>query len=132
MPDGQEEQIENVAATHNFYDYPKKEKLDPFSNTYNPGWRNHPNFSYRNNQGQGQGGSHQQNFQNPSNFNKGKGIQGFQNPQDQQQQSLASLESLMIEIVSTQKQFMSNQQQTNDIMSNFIKELTTTVDEMMR
>ena len=36
MPDGQEEQIENVATTHNFYDYPKK-KLDPFSNTYNSG-----------------------------------------------------------------------------------------------
>ena len=22
---------------------------NPFSNTYNPGWRNHPNFSYKNN-----------------------------------------------------------------------------------
>lgn len=22
---------------------------NPYSNTYNPGWRNHPNFSYRNN-----------------------------------------------------------------------------------
>ena len=22
-------------------------KNDPFSNTYNPGWRNHPNFSWR-------------------------------------------------------------------------------------
>ncbi|XP_062104039.1 uncharacterized protein LOC133815188 [Humulus lupulus] len=25
---------------------------NPFSNTYNPGWRNHPNFSWRKNQGQ--------------------------------------------------------------------------------
>ncbi|XP_030963798.1 uncharacterized protein LOC115984958 [Quercus lobata] len=25
---------------------------NPYSNTYNPGWRNHPNFSWRNNQGQ--------------------------------------------------------------------------------
>ena len=25
---------------------------DPFSNTYNPGWRNHPNFRWSNNQGQ--------------------------------------------------------------------------------
>ncbi|XP_062100169.1 uncharacterized protein LOC133806049 [Humulus lupulus] len=25
---------------------------NPFSNTYNAGWRNHPNFSWRNNQGQ--------------------------------------------------------------------------------
>lgn len=22
---------------------------NPYSNTYNPGWRNHPNFSYKNN-----------------------------------------------------------------------------------
>ena len=27
---------------------------NPYSNTYNPGWRNHPNFSWRNDQ-QGQG-----------------------------------------------------------------------------
>ncbi|XP_073129138.1 uncharacterized protein, partial [Henckelia pumila] len=26
----------------------KKPTLDPFSQTYNPGWRNHPNFSWRN------------------------------------------------------------------------------------
>ena len=25
---------------------------NPYSNTYNPGWRNHPNFSWRNNQPQ--------------------------------------------------------------------------------
>ncbi|GJZ38347.1 uncharacterized protein Tco_0584538, partial [Tanacetum coccineum] len=25
---------------------PPQRKYDPFSNTYNPGWRNHPNFSY--------------------------------------------------------------------------------------
>jgi hypothetical protein len=28
--------------------YPPKN--NPFSNTYNPGWRNHPNFSWSNNQ----------------------------------------------------------------------------------
>ncbi|XP_074556457.1 uncharacterized protein LOC141812313 [Curcuma longa] len=27
------------------------QRNNPYSNTYNPGWRNHPNFSYRNNQG---------------------------------------------------------------------------------
>ncbi|XP_021629666.1 uncharacterized protein LOC110627626 [Manihot esculenta] len=26
---------------------PPQRKYDPFSNTYNPGWRNHPNFSYK-------------------------------------------------------------------------------------
>ncbi|XP_050233331.1 uncharacterized protein LOC126681820 [Mercurialis annua] len=28
---------------------------DPYSNTYNPGWRNHPNFSWRDNSGQANG-----------------------------------------------------------------------------
>ncbi|KAJ8775106.1 hypothetical protein K2173_020110 [Erythroxylum novogranatense] len=28
----------------------QQRKFDPYSNTYNPGWRSHPNFSYANNQ----------------------------------------------------------------------------------
>ena len=36
----------------------------------------------------------------------------------------------MTEIISTQKQFITNQQQTNDTMNNSIKELTAKVDEM--
>ncbi|MED6164964.1 hypothetical protein PIB30_095187, partial [Stylosanthes scabra] len=31
---------------------PKPPYNDPHSNTYNPGWRNHPNFSWGGNQGQ--------------------------------------------------------------------------------
>ncbi|XP_050217802.2 uncharacterized protein LOC126668658 [Mercurialis annua] len=33
---------------------------DPYSNTYNPGWRNHPNFGWRNQEGQGNVRAHQQ------------------------------------------------------------------------
>ncbi|MED6203000.1 hypothetical protein PIB30_111211, partial [Stylosanthes scabra] len=36
---------------------------DPYSNTYNPGWRNHPNFSWGGNQGQ-------RNTTNPPNVNR--------------------------------------------------------------
>ncbi|PIN21854.1 DNA-directed DNA polymerase [Handroanthus impetiginosus] len=42
----------------------RKPQNNPYSNTYNPGWRQHPNFSWNNNQGQGsaprfqQGGQH--------------------------------------------------------------------------
>lgn len=32
----------------NYVNNYNKPKLDPFSQTYNPGWRNHPNFSWRN------------------------------------------------------------------------------------
>ncbi|MED6126642.1 hypothetical protein PIB30_080406 [Stylosanthes scabra] len=31
---------------------PRPPQNDPYSNTYNPGWRNHPNFSWGGNQGQ--------------------------------------------------------------------------------
>ncbi|XP_062087012.1 uncharacterized protein LOC133793735 [Humulus lupulus] len=44
-----------VQAVGNF----QRPYQNPFSNTYNPGWRNHPNFSWRNNQGQ------QSQFQGP-------------------------------------------------------------------
>jgi hypothetical protein len=30
--------------------YPQH-KYDPYSNTYNPGWRDHPNLRYRNQEG---------------------------------------------------------------------------------
>ncbi|XP_042405116.1 uncharacterized protein LOC121995443 [Zingiber officinale] len=42
-------QVEQVDAINN---YAQKPNNNPYSNTYNPGWRNHPNFSYRNNQNQ--------------------------------------------------------------------------------
>ncbi|XP_062102905.1 uncharacterized protein LOC133813888 [Humulus lupulus] len=44
-----------VQAVGNF----QRPYQNPLSNTYNPGWRNHPNFSWRNNQGQ------QSQFQGP-------------------------------------------------------------------
>ncbi|MED6162704.1 hypothetical protein PIB30_073109 [Stylosanthes scabra] len=31
---------------------PRPPQNDPYSNTYNPGWRNHPNFSWGGTQGQ--------------------------------------------------------------------------------
>ena len=41
---------EEVNAMNNFNPRPRN---DPYSNTYNPGWRNHPNFSWSNNQNTG-------------------------------------------------------------------------------
>ncbi|XP_074572726.1 uncharacterized protein LOC141829209 [Curcuma longa] len=39
------------------------QRNNPYSNTYNPGWKNHPNFSYRNNNNAYQGGPSNQSFQ---------------------------------------------------------------------
>ena len=41
---------EEVNAMNNFN---PRLRNDPYSNTYNPGWRNHPNFSWSNNQNTG-------------------------------------------------------------------------------
>jgi len=37
-------QVEHVAYVNNFQPRPNH---DPYSNSYNPGWKQHPNFSYR-------------------------------------------------------------------------------------
>ncbi|XP_022846278.1 uncharacterized protein LOC111369022 [Olea europaea var. sylvestris] len=49
-------QSEEVNYAQNF----QRQQNNPFSNTFNPGWRNHPNFSWSSNQGQGQGGLNQE------------------------------------------------------------------------
>ncbi|XP_031274922.1 uncharacterized protein LOC116133348 [Pistacia vera] len=46
-PTLQEKGAEQVNAAENFPGPPRQ--YDPYSNTYNPGWRDHPNFSYRGN-----------------------------------------------------------------------------------
>ncbi|KAL0420840.1 UNVERIFIED_CONTAM: hypothetical protein Slati_3106900 [Sesamum latifolium] len=37
----------------NFVSHDGRSNFNPYSNTHNPGWRSHPNFSWRNNQQQG-------------------------------------------------------------------------------
>ena len=48
--------------------YIGNQRNEPFSNTYNPGWRNHPNFSWRKNQNvfKPQGNYQQQVLQPPN------------------------------------------------------------------
>jgi hypothetical protein len=46
-PTLQEEPIEQVNAAGGFLGQPQR-KYDPYSSTYNPGWRDHPNLSYGN------------------------------------------------------------------------------------
>ncbi|XP_073014612.1 uncharacterized protein [Primulina eburnea] len=58
-PTLQENPTQQVNAINGFPGQPQH-RYDPYSNSYNPGWKDHPNFSYRN-QG-GQQGYPQQNF----------------------------------------------------------------------
>ena len=45
-PTLQEDTNEHVNAMGGYQN--QQRKYDPYSNTYNPGWRDHPNFSYGN------------------------------------------------------------------------------------
>ncbi|KAF7827348.1 uncharacterized protein G2W53_018512 [Senna tora] len=79
---------------------------NPYSNTYNPGWRNHPNFSWSQNQGAGPSSSSRPN--NPPEFNIG----GF----NQQVRALPpptekkpSLEEMMVSYMSKNDALMQSQ-----------------------
>lgn len=67
LPAFVESPMEQVNA---FNDY-RKQSSGPFSESYNPGWRNHPNFSWKQNQPMTQGGApHQSHTQYPPGFHQ--------------------------------------------------------------
>ena len=97
-PTLQEDYSENVNAIGGFPGQPQR-KYDPFSNTYNPGWRDHPNFSYGN-----QGG---RNF----NFQQGNLSTSQYQPKTQvSRESGNSLEDIVKMLATNQVKF----QQEND------------------
>jgi len=44
VPTMQEDYIEQVHAVDGGFNGQSQRKYDPFSNTYNPGWRDHPTY----------------------------------------------------------------------------------------
>ncbi|KAK9714395.1 hypothetical protein RND81_06G091200 [Saponaria officinalis] len=59
------EEVEDVNAVGQFG--PPRQKYDPYSNTFNPGWRDHPNLRYGNQQG-GQQFGHNNQFNQDNQF----------------------------------------------------------------
>ncbi|GKU88727.1 hypothetical protein SLEP1_g2957 [Rubroshorea leprosula] len=55
--------IQSSNKQANFVSSGGRSNFNPYSNTYNPGWRSHPNFSWSNNQVRVPPGFHQQNQQ---------------------------------------------------------------------
>jgi hypothetical protein len=78
-----EQEHEHVNMLNNSF----RPQNNPYSNTHNPGWKNHPNFSYKNNQS---GPSGQQ-------FNQNRPQQEFQQRQFEQPQPPKSNLELMME-----------------------------------
>jgi hypothetical protein len=66
----QEDYIEQANAVDGAFNGQPQHKYDPFSNMYNPGWRDHPNLRYGNPPQQGNQGRqfHPHGFQSQQNY----------------------------------------------------------------
>ncbi|XP_031100852.1 uncharacterized protein LOC116004820 [Ipomoea triloba] len=111
-PTLQEEPIEHVNAAGGFPGQPQG-KYDPFSNSYNPGWRDHPNLSYGNSQGN-------QIVQNRSNFQQYRQPFPSRQPPAQSSNSGMNLEDIVKSLAINTLQFQQETQLfQQDTKSNF-------------
>ena len=69
-----------------------REANNPYSNTYNPGSRNHPNFSWS---------SNNNNMATPNNMEKAQGPPGFQQPQQDRMASMENKLDKFFDAIST-------------------------------
>ena len=132
-------QIEQANALN----YQRKPFNSPYSETYNPGWGKHPNFSWRNEGGphnlpNNQGPNYQnQGFSNPAPSFQNQGPQGFlvnpnqvfhpsnqgnPNPQPYQPPHKRSLEDIVTQFVQTQQSTNTEfRTALNDVRSQITK-----------
>ncbi|KAL2235917.1 UNVERIFIED_CONTAM: hypothetical protein Sindi_1323900 [Sesamum indicum] len=107
-PTLQESTTEHADAVGGFARQQQR-RYDPFSNTYNPGWRDHPNLSYGN-----------QHFQKPQ----------YRPPPQPNPMPSPSLEDMMKALVTNTQQF---QQQTQTSIQNLefqINQLASSVGKL--
>ena len=104
--------------------YGQRPQNNPYSNTYNPGWRNHPNFSYRNNNPMPSNPSQSQ--PQPPGFQYRAPYAQAPQPAPQQPpppQPKSNLESLM-------ERFIVTQTKTNEVLSESVNQLNSKFDSM--
>ena len=94
---------------------------NPYSNTYNPGWRNHPNFSYKNN--------------NPIQNNAPPRKTSYQAPRSNQPMQPVppkpSLEKIMENFITAQTQQNKEFMNQNIHVNELITELGIKVDQIV-
>ncbi|XP_044467736.1 uncharacterized protein LOC123197479 [Mangifera indica] len=105
----------------NFLNYNQRRQGNPYSNTYNPGWRNHPNFAWSN---QANTSNPNQNFrQPPPRFQaRNTNPQPLHHPQPPQEQK-SNLELMIANFILAQKQKANAQDEA-------IRQLTAKVDQL--
>jgi hypothetical protein len=95
-------EMEQVNAFNNF----QKHSTGPYSETYNTGWRNHPNFSWKQNQPTNQGGF-PPTYQNPGRMAQ-PASSSYQGPTQPPMSSTQSLEDTMKEFMKMTGQSISD------------------------
>ena len=91
---------------------------DPFSNTFNPGWRNHPNLSYKSNQP----------LIDPNTSRQPPGFQQRSfNPLPAQK---SNLEAMLETFVAAQSKQNEEFKQQTQVMNEAIRQLTSKVDSL--
>ncbi|KAK4381432.1 hypothetical protein Sango_2968700 [Sesamum angolense] len=118
-PSLQEGVMPNVNAIGGFFGQPQR-RYDPNSNFYNPGWRDHPNFSYRN-QGE-QSKPHQQ----PINRAVPAPAQALSKPPN----SGMSLEDIVKSLALTTQQIQQDTTMGLQHLGNQISQLATSVSKL--
>ena len=129
-PTMQEDYIEQANAVDGTFNGQPQRKYDPFSNTYNPGWRDHPNFHYGNPPHQGNQGrqfhSHgfqpqpQQNYQarQPPPFTNSN-VMGSSSNDDLREM----MKTLASNTITLQQNVMSFQQEIRSSIHNLEKQM---------
>ncbi|XP_021754434.1 uncharacterized protein LOC110719750 [Chenopodium quinoa] len=119
--------IEQVNA---LYSSNPKNPYDPYSNSYNEGWKHHPNFSYKNTQAQ----QNPPPSPRPNNYNSPPGFQQ-RPPMNQQPTQLlpqkSSLELMMESFITTTNSAIQQLQAQSKLMENQISQLSQQVSHLL-
>jgi hypothetical protein len=117
-------EMEQVNAFNNF----QKQSTGPYSETYNPGWRNHPNFSWKQNQPTNQGGF-PPTYQNPGRLAQ-PASSSYQAPTQLPTSSTQSLEESMKEFMKMTGQAISDIRHSTMVNTQAISKLETQVGQL--
>ena len=135
----QSESMEEVSALYQNTRY-ERPKYDPYSNTYNPGWKDNPNFSWTKGQHQGNLSQPMAQHMPPPGYQKpqvpqvSQGppmVQGYQNLNPQNQQ-ISSLEDTMKMLAQNTLQFQQSTTQNLNANTQSIAKLEYTVSQLAR
>jgi hypothetical protein len=117
-------EMEQVNAFNNF----QKQSTGPYSETYNPGWRNHPNFSWKQNQPTNQGGF-PPTYQNPGRLAQ-PASSSYQAPTQLPTSSTQSFEESMKEFMKMTGLAISDIRNSTMVNTQAISKLETQVGQL--